>query len=1018
LKFLRRLLPFLLVLAAPLVALALNPDELIRHYGHSVWRLREGYFAGGVFSLAQTKDGYMWIGTDAGLLRFDGVRFEPWHPPAGMSLPHNQIAGLLGASDGSLWIGTGSGLARWADGKITVYTKFGRFGIIVEGRNGTIWAGHTRSLSSLAPLCSFAKGEFHCFGEAQGLPFRWVEALKEDAQGNLWIGGNGGVCKWAEGKAECFPLPSLSSSTLSDNSVRAIAFDKDGTLWAGAGAAGIWQLSSGVWKRYRPPQPIPADVETESMLLDSDGSLWIGASQGGATGLMRVGRNGADTFSEDDGLSGENTSSIFEDREGNIWVGTASGLDCFRNAAVVALTRRDGVVGGGSIATLATSNKELWVSDTAGLTRFHDGKIETWVTANGLPGHEPTSLFKDSTGRLWVGIDNGLAWYENGHFSVFEMSDGTQIGVVRAMAEDRDGSLWISTTIPAHALLRVNRHSIQEIYTNDQIGTQQISAMAIDLDGGLWLGDISGLIRFKNGKSLRYPSSIANFAADVKQILPDSNGIWLVTNKGLELVQDQRAAFLNVNNGLPCDALDAAIKSNDDSFWLHGSCGLMRVSVPELKKWIQHPDSQIQVRTYDSFDGATSGGSPFSPRSTKSPDGRLWFAIDQGGLMMVNPAELKDNTIVPPVKIVQVVADHKAYENGATLDLPPRTRDLEIDYTALSFTVPQKVRFRYKLEGLDTDWQDAGTRREAFYNNLRPGHYTFRVIACNNDGLWNETGAAKEFSIAPAFFQTTWFGVLCIACVAGILWMLYLARMRQVTSEIRARLEERTGERERIARELHDTLLQSIQGLLLKFHAAVKQIPPEQPARKTMEMALDRADEVLSEGRDRVRNLRDSASSLQDLSAAFRLVAQECSAEDSAEFNVVVEGEERTLHPMVLEESYLVGREAIVNAFNHSGGRHIEVEITYGSKEFRLRVRDDGRGIDPSLVATGGREDHWGLPGMRERAQRIGGHLDIWSGSERGTELELRVPAATAYQDHRMKSKWLWFERPSEKSDG
>jgi signal transduction histidine kinase/ligand-binding sensor domain-containing protein len=1018
LKFLRRLLPFLLVLAAPLVALALNPDELIRHYGHSVWRLREGYFAGGVFALTQTTDGYIWVATDAGLLRFDGVRFEPWHPPAGTSLPDNRIVGLLGARDGSLWIGTAGGLARLADGKLTVYTKLGRFAVIVETHDGTIWAGHTRALRALAPLCSLPKkGQFHCVGEAEGLPFSWIEALKEDAQGNLWVGGNGGVCKWQEGKAECFPLSNLPK--FSDKfGARVIAFDKEGTLWAGAGPAGIWQLSSGVWKHFRPPPHTPADVESESMLLDRDGSLWIGVSQGGATGLIRVSRNGTDTFSEEDGLSGENTSVIFEDHEGNIWVATASGLDCFRNSAVVNLTRRDGVVGGGSIATLATANNELWASDTAGLTRFHSGKIETWVTADGLPGSEPTSLLEDSGGRLWLGVDNSLAWYENGHFSVFKMHDGTRIGVVRAMAEDRNGNVWVSTTNPAHALLRMNHGSVKEIYTHDQMVGEQIQAIAIDRDGGLWLGNTEGLLRLQNGKLLPYPSPVAGSTADVKQILPDSNGIWAVTTKGLELVQDRHVTFLTVNNGLPCDALDAGVKADDDSFWLHGPCGLMRIAASELKTWMQHPDSRIQVRNYDSFDGAISGETPFSPRSAKSPDGRLWFPIDQGGLLTVNPAELKDNTIVPPVKIVQVLADHRAYDSEAAVDLPPRTRDLEIDYTALSFTVPQKVRFRYKLEGLDSDWQDAGTRREAFYNNLRPGHYTFRVIACNNDGLWNETGAAKEFSIAPAFFQTTWFGVLCIVGAAGILWMFYLARMRQVTSEIRARLEERTGERERIARELHDTLLQSIQGLLLKFHAAVKQIPPEQPARKTMELALDRADEVLSEGRDRVRNLRDSAASLQDLSAAFRLVAQECRTEDSPEFNVVVEGEERSLHPMVLEESYLVGREAIVNAFNHSGGRHIEVEITYGSKEFRLRVRDDGHGIDPSLVATGGREDHWGLTGMRERAQRIGGHFDIWSGLERGTELELRVPAATAYQDHRMKSKWLWFERPSEKSDG
>jgi signal transduction histidine kinase len=411
----------------------------------------------------------------------------------------------------------------------------------------------------------------------------------------------------------------------------------------------------------------------------------------------------------------------------------------------------------------------------------------------------------------------------------------------------------------------------------------------------------------------------------------------------------------------------------------------------------------VQSTLFDSSDGvrplAVCCG--YSPVAAKSQDGRLWFKSPDG-VSVADPRHLAFNKLPPPVHIEQIVGDRQTYEATSAVNgqvrLPPLVRDLQIDYTALSLVAPEKVRFRYRLDGYDRDWQDAGNRRQAFYTNLRPGNYTFRVIACNNSGVWNETGAALSFYIKPAFYQTYWFLLLCLLSVAGLIWLVHVARVRRVAAIYKGHMEGRIAERERIARDLHDTFLQGVQGLILKFDAATKQIPRHEPARQAMENALDRADEVMAEGRDRVRNLRDATLTLRDLPAAFTRVVNENSPDGKVTFRTVVEGRLRELNPIVLEESYAIAREALINALTHSGGRNVEAEITYDRQQFRLRIRDDGRGIEPEILKAGARPGHFGLQGMRERADRIDAQLRLWSRAETGTEVELLVPATTAYR--------------------
>ncbi len=376
----------------------------------------------------------------------------------------------------------------------------------------------------------------------------------------------------------------------------------------------------------------------------------------------------------------------------------------------------------------------------------------------------------------------------------------------------------------------------------------------------------------------------------------------------------------------------------------------------------------------------------------------MWFASDDG-VSVIDPKNLPFNHLPPPVQVEQIVADRKLYATDAALKLPPLTRDLQIDYTALSLVAPEKVRFRYRLEGYDRDWQDVGNRRQAFYNDLPPRNYRFRVIAANNSGVWNEAGAAFDFSVAPAYYQTPWFQAFSVAAFLALLGGIYLLRVKEVEHRLNIRMEERVNERTRIARDLHDTLLQSFQGVLLKFHAATFMLPDRAGEAKTMlETVIEQARKAIAEGRDAVQGLRASGVVTSDLAGVIGALGQELAADESApEFRIQVEGAPRDLVPIVRDEAYRIACEAVRNAFRHAQAGQIEVEIRYDPRRLRLRVRDDGRGMDPKVLSGGGRDGHHGLPGMHERAKLVGGKLAVWSELDSGTEAELTIPASVAY---------------------
>jgi signal transduction histidine kinase/ligand-binding sensor domain-containing protein len=985
----------LIALLTPALARALDPSVKISQYGHHAWLSQDGYFSGTPRAIAQTQDGYIWIGTGAGILRFNSIQFSPEIIP-GDRLPSQEIISLLAAKDGSLWIGTRRGLARYKDRAVFVFPDFHDFvSSILEDSTGDIWISREGfGASSYGPICKISGSTLHCLSTPEGLEPRvcCARPLAQDRTGKIWIGTDRSLISWQAGISRTYPITATASGEGLDG-VNDLLVARDGTLWVGLG----WPGKGGGLQRFKPDQgfsPITSpgfDSSTLNvicLLIDRNGALWVGT---GDQGIYRVNGDRVEHFGANEGLSGDLVTGIFEDREGDVWTTTSRGIDCFHQLPVISFSKREGLSGENVVSVISSGDNSVWLANGNSLEAISRGHVFDVQSGHGLPGHEVTSLFEDHAGRLFVGVDNNLFRYEHGLFLKVTRRDGSGTRFVVGMTEDTQHDIWAEISGTKRELIRIRNLKVIDEFLETNIPSAR--SLAADPRGGIWLGLRDGnLAHFQTGSLKMYPSP-NNSNSEVRQVLANSEGsVFATTSFGLVVWKDGKSRTLTTHNGLPCNGVIGVAWDNKANVWLYTECGLVRIPGAEFKRWEVDQNTVVTPKVLSPFDGVQPGVPDYNPMAT-TRDGKLWFA-NQFILQSVDPAYLVRNLLPPPVHIEKVVANRKPLAPRSKLQLPPLMQDLEIDYAALSFVNPRAVRFRYRLEGHDSNWVDAETRRQAFYTDLDPGDYRFQVIACNNDGIWNQSGAVLYFSVAPAWYQTLWFKLSVGISIVSTAVVLFFLDRRRYTAILRIRYNERLEERTRVARDLHDTLIQTIQGTKMVVDEAAESPANGQEARQTFDLLSAWLERALIEGRVALASLRVAIVEDNDLTAALRRAADECKTGSSITVSMTVTGRHRELHPIVRDEIYLIGYEALRNACIHSHCAAIDIELSYG-RDFRLTVRDDGCGISEQIQGSG-KPGHFGLASMRERALRIGGKLTVTSSSGTGTEVSLVVPGKSS----------------------
>jgi signal transduction histidine kinase/ligand-binding sensor domain-containing protein len=961
-------------------------------------------------------------GPDAGWLSLAryGIRFvsvrrssvgtvaTPWRSARSYRY-HSELA-----RDGTLWIGA-KGLASWKDGELIHYSELREQFVFAlhEDAEGTLWVGSAGP--PYGRLCAIRNGNVHCNGEDGSLGLG-VFAVHEDSRGSLWAGAKDGLWRWKPGPPKFYPLPGVT------NGIQAIGEDTGGSLLVGW-KNGLYRLTDGKTETYSLPG-ISLQLEARRILRDRNGGLWIATWN---HGLVHVHQGRTDVFSAIDGLSGDDDPALFEDHEGNIWVSTVEGLDRFRDYSVATFTGKQGLLRNLLASVLGEQNGSVWLATYGGLNRWDRGQITIPLIggAHGIKSLNelhPQSLFRDNRSRVWISTSRELGYLEHDRFVLVRKTADAQ---VLSIVQDTANTIWVINERVGLLGISPQNHAVQIPWS--VLGHEDhASVLAADRGrGGLWIGFFLGGISYFSGAQIRtsYTAADGLGTGRISDFqFGDDGSLWISTVGGLSRLKNNRLATITSRNGLPCDTVHWAVEDDENSMWLYTACGLVRIAHSELNAWVAAVDKGqdktpvIQVTVFDSSDGVGSLSEPdhYHPGVAKTPDGKIWF-IPADGVSVIDPHHLPFNKIPPPVHIEKITADDKAVEISNSMHLPTAVRHLDIDYTALSLAVPEKVRFRVKLEGEDSDWRELVNVRHVEYTNLPPNHYKFRVLACNNSGVWNEEGAALDFVIPPAWYQTNWFRGACIAAFLMMIWGIHELRVRQLAAQFNIRLEERVSERTRIARDLHDTLLQSFQGLLLQFKAVSYRLQPGE-VKKSLDAAIDDASQAITEGRDTVQGLRASTVEKNDLAVAIHAIGEELASAESNQspptFHVFVQGAPRSLHPILRDEVYRTATEALRNSFRHAQAHRIEVELRYDDKEFKVRVRDDGKGIDREVLSSDGREGHFGLHGMRERAKLAGGELAIWSEVDSGTEIELTIPASRAYT--RAARRFWWFRKPSE----
>jgi ligand-binding sensor domain-containing protein len=942
-----------------------------------------------VQALAQTRDGFVWLGTEVGLVRFDGNGFVLFDRNTNPALPGNDVRSLLESRDGSLWIGTSDGLAKWKDGSATNFsTANGLPGNVIralaQDADGTLWVWTDLGLAR------FDGYRFQPVGKGR----------TESRMTYLTVGGSSGFWSddpgWAPVR-ESEPWGTVAERAgLVPDELQFLARLTNQESIVGSKSSLMVERAGSVVERLAVGHELPGS-RIQTLLADREGCLWIGTNRG----LARLAGGKIQLLQITDPLATASVLTLMEDREGNLWVGTETGgLHILRDERFKMIDSRDGLSSDATTTVVEDNAGTLWVGtgesglDAVARNGTGTGKVKTYTVRDGLPSDIILSLAASGSDDLWVGTPDGLSRIRKGTVATFTSADGLPDDFIRSLLVDADGSLWIGTRrgLTHWAVGQAGMH--METFTHaNGLGSDLVGAMARDSSGSLWVATLAGLSRLQGNKASNY--TITNFTTRdglssdvVTSLLPRGGGTLLIgTQDHGWSMWDGKHFSAAARNGLDQTTIHAILEDDNNHLWFATGSGIARCDCDTAggcSHWMEFgPADGLRSR-----ETATNS----HPSAWRSRDGLLWFATPKG-LVEVDPAHFPVNTVPPPIALVRFAVDDvdQSLQNpSARLQVSAGHVHFQFDYAALSFTAPQKVRYRYMLDGFDHQWTEADGRRAAYYTNIPPGKYTFRVQAANNDGVWNTEGTALQFELRPHFYQTFWFYILLAALAAGLVVLLLRLRLLRAEREFRAVL----GERNRIAREVHDTLAQGYVGVSVQLEvlAELLRYNNMEEATKHLDTTRGYVREGLAEARQSIWALRSQDSGENTLPVKIRRATEQANGR-GVEARFSLYGAYRPLTEDAEREFLRVAQEAIHNVKKHARAKHLFVQLAYGPEEIALVVRDDGKGFkaeDDAESPSG----HYGLTGMRERAASIGGTLEITSDPGKGTVVRLQVAAA------------------------
>jgi len=965
-------------------ACALNPQRALTQYTRTVWTQEHGLPQDTVRAIAQTKDGYLWIGTDEGLAQFDGYDFVVFNKENG-SLPSNSVGALWAAKDGSLWIGTLGGLTRYRDGKFTTFTK--KDGLddtsvnsITEDPSGAIW------VVAGVYVNRFQDGKFTNYSPRQGLPIQALRTVYCGRDGSIYVAGFGGVVRH-EGNHFVSVLGPVGDIVIS------LLQDRHGNLWVGGSFGLLMRSPGGELRRYTVTDGL-SDNYVRSIWEDRDGNLWAGTDGG----LARF--EGGRFVSSPLASSHERewVRCIYEDTEGNLWVGMNSGLNRLRNDVFSMYGESEGLPSDEPTTVYQDHRGRIWVGfHDRGLVQLVDGKpARVYTQKDGLPSNEIFSIRENSDGDLLIAARGGPSRLHDGYFVNPVMTDPLNRRVAFDYFQDRSGKLWVAS--PAGVSALENNRSRTVIPGGSQLNSDAV-VLCETHDGSLWAGtygdglwrlDISGS---QKGQLRLFTVDDGLSSNQIRSLVESADGtLWIGTfGGGLDALRDGHFFHVTARDGLLSDNVSHIEDDGHGSLWLSTTRGICRVRKQDIWDLKSGKIREIQPVNYGVADGLRSAqcapGYPTSRGGTRSNDGRLWFPTSRG-LAVIDPNDRPIAVAPPVVHLLEATVDGRPVPVSEKAKVAPGNGRLQFRYTGIYLSAPERVRYSYRLEGLDGEWISSVARRVTNYNSLPHGHYRFTVRAAVPNGPSGESSFA--FDLLPHFYETAWFRYFCALLAAAGIWGLYNLRLRQIRQRFSLVLEERG----RLAREIHDTLAQGFVGISSQLDAVALTLNGHVDlARKHLELARKMVRHSLTEARRSVMDLRASALEGHDLPAALSEAAHQWTAGSAVQIRVDVEGESRALPEETEQHLLRIAQEAVTNAVKHARASQVRIHLAVAGRKLSLSVADNGRGFeqDEAFSEVGG---HFGLLGMRERAERLGGELQLHSEPGQGTEVEVTVPLA------------------------